>query len=192
MLIASWRSHIPSSNYSTRPSLQTTTTQEATTAAAAKKERTRELPQDTYHTQKRHKPKEQKNKQAHTKRTTTQTDRDKQAYPPLLQTLKAVVLGINYPRIVRGIVVVFCVALIQNSLAVVIAVGGGRDSVRKRILPHFVGSCSKAKKQALLATTATSIARNAYKPPTEAFRKTASAKVRSGARTSPQLQGRSC
>jgi len=133
----------------------------------------------------KHTPKEQQHRQ-------TETERQQQAYPPLLQTLKAVVLGINYPSIVRGIVVVFCVALIQNSLAVVIAVGGGRDSVRKRILPHFVGSCSKAKKQALLATTATSIARNAYKPPTEAFRKTASAKVRRGARTSPQLQGRSC
>jgi hypothetical protein len=62
------------------------------------------------------------------------------------------------------------VALIQNSLAVVIAVSGGRNSVRERILPHFVGSCSKAKKQALLATTTTSIARNAWKPPTESFR----------------------
>lgn len=86
MLIASRRSHIPSSNYSTRPSLQTTTTQEATTAAAAKKERTRELPQDTYHTQKRHKPKEQKNRQAHTERTTTQTDRDRETATSLPST----------------------------------------------------------------------------------------------------------
>jgi hypothetical protein len=147
MLIASRRSHIPSSNYSTPPSLQTTTAQEATTAAATEKERTRELPQDTYHTQKRHKPKEQtsthrKNNNTDRQRR-TETERQQQSYPPLLQTLKAVVLGINYPRIVRGIVVVFCVALIQNSLAVVIAVGGGRDSVRVRILPHFVGWCSQ-------------------------------------------------
>lgn len=168
MLIASRRSHIPSSNYSRPPSSQTTTAQEATTAAAAaaKKERTREPPQDTYLTTRKkdtnqknkrtnkHTPKEQQHRQ-------TETERQQQAYPPLLQTLKAVVLGVNYPSIVRGIIVVFGVALIQNSLAVVIAVSGGSDSVRERILPHFVGSCSKAKNQALLATTTTSIARNA-------------------------------
>jgi hypothetical protein len=86
MLIASRRSHIPSSNYSTPPSLQTTTQEATTAAAAAKKERTRELPQDTNRTQKRHEPKDEKNKQAHTERTTTQTERDRETATSLPST----------------------------------------------------------------------------------------------------------